>query len=138
MKKTIIVALLLLPVIAISAIRLRSEIRSTADLHQKSWNERQRAVYGDWYAVVQQMKSTPLDQRIDIIMMTPDAWGVAVFTATALAPRRCSIFLGDDAWQRRERVALMHDTRAANAAGTNPPVANIVLVADNNDLRVRP
>ena len=138
MKRAIAITVLLLPLIWVSSARLRSEVRSANDLRTKSWNERQRAVYGEWYAVVQQMRSTPPDQRIDIIMTTPDAWGVAIFTATALAPRRCSIFLGDDTWRRRERVVLMHDARAVNAAGPNPPVANIVLLADKNDLRVRP
>lgn len=133
-------SMLLLPPMWQSVSHLREDFRSAADLRGRAWSARQRAVYGDWYAVVQRVAATtPNNARVDVVMLTPDAWGIAVFTAAALTPRSTAVFLGEDAWRRRERAAFMHDARAVNAAPGPPPAkADVILYATRTELRDTP
>jgi hypothetical protein len=95
-------------------------------------------VHGEWFGVVQQLQATlPANEPVDIVMTAPNAWGVAVFTGSALAPRPCNFFLGEDSWRRRERAAFVHDPRGVNAPPGPPPTpAPTVLIAEEYSLRI--
>ena len=131
---------LVLPLGWSSASRLGDDLKSAMRLRQEQWPARQRIVYGDWFRVVQELQaSLPEHEPVDIIMTAPNAWGVAVFTGSALAPRPCRFFLGEDSWRRRERAAFVHDPRGVNAAPTAAPApARTVLIAEETSLRLRP
>jgi hypothetical protein len=122
-----------------SASRLRDDVKSAIRLRHEPWAARQRVVYGEWFGVAQQLEaSLPANEPVDIIMTAPNAWGVAVFTGAALAPRPCRFFLGEDNWRGRVRAPFVHDPRGVNAPPGPPPLpASIVLIAEENALRIR-
>lgn len=123
-----------------SSVYLRDEITVAWRLHRLPWPERQRDVYGESFSVVQELQSKlSSTASVDIIMSSPKSAELAVFTSSALAPRPCRIFLGEDGWRRRERATFVHDSRAVNAPPGPPPgPANVVLVAEERELRIRP
>jgi hypothetical protein len=131
---------ILLPLFYASSRKLGDDVSTAWHLRDEPWDSRERAVNGSWFGVVQQLRAAlPREEPVDIIMTTPKAWEVAIFAGSALSPRPCRFFLGEDAWRRRERAEFTHDARAVNApAGPPPAMARVVLIADENSLRLRP
>jgi hypothetical protein len=112
-------------------------------LRGMSMEERRATLFAPWYEEARRMeKVLPRDAVVDLVMATPAARDIAVFTGTILQPRVCQYFDGLEAWNRRERATFLRDARAANAAaGTPVHPAGVVLIVDtraNPMIRVAP
>ena len=128
----VLLAAFFLPILRYAIPAHRDLVRLAMQLAPLPMEERERALFGPWYAQAEEIRaSVPQHASIDFVLLRPEARDLAVLAGALMYPRDARYFDGWDAWRARRRAEFMNDSRAVNAApGPPPPPAPFVVVAD--------
>lgn len=102
---------LLIPLVAASAPRLRDHLRLAHELSGKPWSIRRTIIFGDYYSALREVRRIiPEEATVALVPKRPDDGDTAMFSVYHLYPRASRVFWSLSAYYRNEHEGVDRKT----------------------------